>query len=156
MPPDIALLARTLTQLQGLLVETGADVQLRDVLEPYASMIAEKRFAPERLLRHATRKARDWDRLADQFPREAAAILAAVRSGQLEIPLRLQRFEPNINRLVEAGIASSLFLGSTRLWASRVPPTIGDMSLHGAVGTIAATYLAIRVLRASRRAGGIS
>lgn len=154
-PPEFALLLRALTQLQGLLVETGADIQLRDVLEPYAAMIAAKRFAPERLIRQARRTERDWHRLADTFPVEVTSILQGIRAGQIEVPLRLEHLDRNVNRLVYAIIAAALYQGSTRLWEARTPPVIGGVSVPGAVGTLTAASVAYRLLRSARRAGGI-
>jgi ubiquinone biosynthesis protein len=155
MPPDVALLLRTLTQLQGMLVQSGVDLRVIDVLAPYQSMIAAKKFAPDKLMRRARRRTRDWERLVDTLPGEATAILQGLRSGQVDVPLRVEHLDRNVNRLVQAIITAALFSGSARLWSARVPPVAGDLSVPGAVGTVTATYLAARLLRASRRSGGI-
>lgn len=155
LPPDVALLIRTLTQLQGMLVQTGVDITVTEVLTPYAAMIAAKRFAPARMLREARRTTRDWERLVEALPVEVTAILQAVRSGQLDVPLRLEHLDRNVNRLVYAIIAAALFSGSSRMWSANVPPVVGSVSLPGAVGTLSAGYFAAKLLRASRRAGGI-
>ncbi|MEN8235398.1 MAG: AarF/UbiB family protein [Actinomycetota bacterium] len=155
MPPDVVLLMRTLVQLQGMLVETGVDVTIQEVLEPYAAMIAARQFAPKRLLRGARRTARDYERLIETFPVDAAAILEGIRRGLIEIPLDVRGLDRSVNRLVYAAITATLFAGSSRLWSSKVPPTIGGVSVPGAVGTIAAGAFAIRLLRAAHRAGGL-
>lgn len=155
MPPDVALLIRTLVQLQGLLVETGVDITVQEMLQPHASMIAAKRFSPERILREVRRTARDYERLIETFPNEVTAILEGIRTGQIEVPLNLRGLDRNVNRLVYATISAALFLGSSRMWAAKVPPLVGEVSVPGAVGTIAATAFASRLLRSSKRAGGI-
>jgi len=155
LPSDFALLMNTLTQLQGLLVETGVHIELRELLEPYAAMIAAKRFAPQRLLRQAQSSSRDWQRLVDTFPVEVASILQGIRAGQIEVPLRLEHLDRNVNRLVYAIITAAVFQGSARLWQSRTPPVLGGVSVPGAVGTIAAGGVAVRLLRSAKRAGGI-
>ncbi|MDJ0952336.1 MAG: AarF/UbiB family protein [Acidimicrobiia bacterium] len=155
IPSDVALLGRTLTQLQGLLVETGYDITLTEVLQPYASVIAAKRFAPRRLLRRAQRTARDWENLIETVPVEVAAILEGVRAGQIEVPLEVKGLDRNINRLVYSALAAALFSGSARLWASKVPPRINDVSIPGAVGTLLAGAFSYQLLRSSKRAGGI-
>lgn len=154
-PADFALLMRTMTQLQGMLVETGADIHMKDVLAPYASMIAAKRLDPERLMRKAQRSARDWGRLADAFPMEITSILEGIRAGQIDVPLRLQHLDRNVNRLVYAVITAALFQGSTRLWQAQTPPLVGNVSIPGAVGTVVAGGFALRLLAAAKRAGGI-
>ena len=155
VPSDVALLARTLVQLQGMLAETGYDIEIVEVLRPYGAMIASKRFAPKRMLRHAKRTAREWEHLVDILPSEISGILEGIRRGQIEVPLSVDGLDRNVNRLVYAALAASLFTGSARLWASRVPPRVGDMSIPGAIGTISAGLFAFRLLRSSRRAGGI-
>jgi ubiquinone biosynthesis protein len=138
VPSDVALLGRTLTQLQGLVMQTGYDITLAEVLQPYTGMIAAKRFAPKRLMRRAQRTVRDWETLADTFPVEVAAILEGIRRGQIEVPLTLTGLDRNVNRLVYSALAAALFSGSARLWASKVPPRIGDVSIPGAFGTLLA------------------
>ena len=155
IPSDVALLGRTLTQLQGLLVETGYDITLTEVLQPYAGLIAAKKFAPKRLMRKAQRTARDWESLAEAFPVEVEAILEGVRTGQIEVPLNLKGLDRNINRLVYSALAAALFSGSARLWASKVPPRINGVSVPGAVGTLLAARFSYQLLRSSKRAGGI-
>ncbi len=155
IPPDVALLIRTLVQLQGMLVETGVDITVTEVLSPYATQIAAKRFAPQRLARNVQRSARDWENLFDTFPVEVAAILEGVRKGQIDLPLNVRGLDRNVNRLVYAALAAALFSGSARLWANNVAPRVGNVSVPGAVGTVAAGAFAFRLLRASKRAGGI-
>lgn len=155
VPPDVALMLRTLVQLQGLLAESGYDISVIEVLRPYTATIAAKRFAPKRMLRHAKRTAKDWERLVDTFPGDVAAILDGVKAGRIEVPLSVEGLDRNVNRVVYAVLAAALFTGSARLWATRVPPRIGDTSIPGAIGTISAGVFAVRLLRSARRSGGI-
>jgi len=155
LPTDVVLLIRTLVQLQGMLVATGVDITVQEVLEPYAATIAAKRFAPQRLLREARRTARDYERLIESFPVEVTAILEGIRRGQIEVPLNVRGLDRNVNRLVHAALAATVFAGSARLWSSKVPPTVRGVSVPGAVGTIMAGVFAFRLLRATRRSGGI-
>ncbi len=155
LPPDVALMMRTLTQLQGLLSESGYDVSIVEVLQPYASMIAAKSFAPERMLRQVKRTARSWERLIETVPDDITAILEAVKSGRLEVPLTIEGLDKNVNRIVYAALAAALFTGSSRLWVAKVPPRVGQTSVPGAVGTLTAGAFAFWLLRSAKRAGGI-
>jgi ubiquinone biosynthesis protein len=155
MPPDVALLGRTLAELQGMLSTTGYDVSISEVLQPYGSMIASKRFAPKRLLRHAKRTATEWEHLIDTLPGDVSSILQGIKSGRIDVPLTVDGLDRNVNRLVYAALAAALFTGSARLWSSRVPPRVRDISIPGAIGTISAGMFAIRLLRSARRSGGI-
>jgi ubiquinone biosynthesis protein len=155
MPPDVALLGRTLAELQGMLATTGYDVSISEVLQPYGSMIASKRFAPKRMLRHAKRTATEWEHLLDTLPGDVSSILQGIKSGRIDVPLTVDGLDRNVNRLVYAALAAALFTGSARLWSSRVPPRVRDISIPGAIGTISAGMFAVRLLRSARRSGGI-
>jgi len=156
MPPDVAMLGKTLIQLQGDLSIAGAGLRIPEALHGYESLIIRRRVSPERLLRRARRSGHDWDRLVQQAPRDVSAILAAVRMGEMDVPLRLDSLDRNVNRVVYGLLAAALFSGSSNLWARRVPPlTRNGTSIPGAAGTLASAALAVRLLRAARRSGGV-
>ena len=152
MPPDVAMLGKTLIQLQGNLSLAGAELRIPEAFEGYTEQLVKKRVAPERMLRRARRTAHDWDRLLEQAPRDIGAILDAVRMGDLEVPLRLDTLDHSVNRLVNGILAAALITGATNLWARGTPPlTKRGMSIPGAAGTIASAVFALRALRAARR-----
>ena len=74
MPPDVAMLGKTLIQLQGDLSIAGAGLRIPEALHGYESLIIRRRVSPERLLRRARRSGHDWDRLVQQAPRDVSAI----------------------------------------------------------------------------------
>jgi ubiquinone biosynthesis protein len=155
MPPDVAMLAKTLIQLQGDLGTAGVDLQIARAFEGYLEEIVKERLSPERFLRRARRTVHDWDRLFQQAPRDLSAILQAVRLGELEVPLRVEGLDRSVNRVVYGILAAALFSGSSNLWARRVPPvTRNGTSIPGAAGTILSAAFAVQVLKAVRRRGG--
>lgn len=157
LPANVALLGKTLLQLQGDLIVVGADLRLPDALDGYLQELVRQRMSPKRLARHAQRTAKDWDRFLAQAPRELTAILESIRRGELDVPLRIDTLDRTVNRLVHGMLAAALFSGSTQMWSRRTPPfTRTGVSIPGAVGTLASAAIAIRVLRASRRSGGLS
>ncbi len=156
MPPDLAMLGKTLIQLQGDLSIAGAPLHIHEALQGYEREIVKERMSPERLLRRARRTGHDWDRLVQQAPRDITAILEAVRMGELDVPLRFDTLDRNVNRLVLGILAAALFHGASNLWASKAPPlTKGGMSIPGAVGTVGSAAFALRLWRASHRSGGV-
>ena len=156
MPPDVAMLAKTVIQLQGDLAIAGAGLQIREALRGSERDILRRRLSPERMLRRARRTGHDWDRLIQQAPRDVSAILAAVRMGELDVPVRVDALDRNVNRLAYAILAAALFSGASNLWARKAPPlTSGGMSIPGAVGTVVSAGFALRLLRSARRSGGL-
>ncbi len=157
LPANVAMLGKTLMQLQGDLVLVGADLRLPDALDGYMQKIVRQRMSPKRLARHAQRTAKDWDRFLSQAPRELGAILESIRMGELDVPLRIDTLDRTVNRLVHGILAAALFSGSAQMWSRGTPPhTRRGVSIPGAVGTLASAAVAVRVLRASRRSGGLS
>lgn len=156
MPPDVAMLGKTLIQLQGDLAMAGAGLKIPEAISGFETTIMRRRLSPDQLLRRARRTGHDWERLIQQAPRELTAILGAVRMGELDVPLRIDSLDRNVNRLVYGLLAAALFSGSSNLWARRVPPlTRSGTSIPGAAGTVGSAVLAIRLLWAARRSGGV-
>lgn len=155
LPGDVALLIRVLVQLQGLLAATGNHITLAEVLEPAKSRIAMQRYSPQRIVKHLRRTGRDWERLVETAPRQLTAILDRFGGGNTDVSLGVENLDRNVNRLATAILAASLFSGSSRLWAAKVPPKLGNMSAPGAIGTIGAAIIATRILRAANRSGGL-
>jgi ubiquinone biosynthesis protein len=126
-----------------------------DLLQPYYVKAMKRRFSPEKLLHKLQRSYRDWERLIDVLPRELADVLHYLRNGNLDIHLEHRRLDAVVNRLVYGILSAALFLGSCQLWSQEIPPMIGEISIIGASGCIAALFLAFRLLRAIKRSGGL-
>jgi ubiquinone biosynthesis protein len=43
-------------------------------------------------------------------------------------------------------ITSALFLGSALLWSNKVPPTLGDYSVFGVMGSVLSALLGLRLI----------
>lgn len=157
MPPDVAMLGKTLIQLQGNLSLSGAELRIPEALEGYTTELVKHRMSPERMLRRARRTAHDWDRLIQQAPRDLTAILEAVRMGELDVPVRFDMLDRNVNRLVYGILAAALFSGASNLYARATPPvTKRGVSIPGAAGTVVSAAFALRILHATRRSGGVT
>jgi hypothetical protein len=82
------------------------------------------------------------------------ATLALVRMGVVVVGLVHCGLYLVTNRLVEAVLASALFLGSVRLLSNDVPPLVGGLSALGLLGTLGALLLARRTLKKIKQSGG--
>lgn len=154
LPTSITLLGKVLVQLDGTLTKLGRDFRLMDVLRPYTLKILEHKLSPALQVKKAMRTVGDWQYLVESFPREVSATLAQVRKGEVEVRLVHSGLDQVTNRLVEAVLASALFLGSVRLLSNDVPPLVGGLSALGLLGTLGALLLARRTLKKIKQSGG--
>jgi ubiquinone biosynthesis protein len=155
LKPSIVSLMRALLMLEGTSRTLDRDFSLAETLQPYYMKIVQRRFAPEKLWRRVQRSFRDWERLLDMLPREAADILSRLRRGTFDVHLEHRRLEVTINRLIYGIVTASLFLGSSLLLSSAAPPVLEGVSIVGAAGVVLSVVLGLRLLRSIGRSGGI-
>lgn len=153
LPPAVAHLIKVFVVLEGASRTLHPGFSLIEVITPYASKILLRRFSPGEVLAKLKRGYRDWNALLETLPRDAADILRRAREGRLDVRLDHKGLDSTVNRLVYGLVTAALFLGSCLLLSSRVPPLFFDVSLFGALGSLAAIVLGLRLLRAIRRSG---
>ena len=153
--PAVSLLVRMLVLLEGSARLLSRDFSLMGLLQPYVQKRILHRLSPERLLSQLRRSYRDWSRLIDALPGDISDILSRIKKGTFDVNLEHRRLDPIVNRLVYGVLAASLFLGSAMLWSRQAPPTVAGVSVFGAVGAFLAVALAVHLLRAIRKEGGI-
>jgi ubiquinone biosynthesis protein len=147
LPSTLALMLKTLVMLEGTSRQLNPNFNLAELIEPYQLKVIKHKLSLDRVLRKVYRMYRDWDRLIDILPRDIVEILRRLRSGTFEMRHEAHRMERAMHRLVLGLMTASLFLGSSMLLAHKVPPTIGDVSVVGAIGFGLSLYLGYRILR---------
>jgi ubiquinone biosynthesis protein len=104
------------------------------------------------------------EQLAEMLPQRITNILDQIQSGKFDVHLDHRRLGPSVNRLVLGMMTSALFLGSSWLLSSKVPPIlfpgqgpwgIHDLSLLGLTGTIVSIMIGLRLLLAIRKSGNL-
>jgi ubiquinone biosynthesis protein len=156
LPARISMLLKVIVMLEGTSRSLNRDFSLAELLQPYYASTVQRRFSPEQLLRKLRRSYRDWDHLIDILPRDLADVLQRVRQGKFEVNLEHRRLDATVNRLVYGILTAALFVGSCELLGNRVPPTIFGVSLLGLAGLFSTLVIALRLLRAVGKSGGLS
>jgi ubiquinone biosynthesis protein len=133
LPADLSLLFRVVLQLQGLGRELDTEVRVTELLQPYMKRLMAERFDPRRLARHAGRTFRGWDRLAASLPGDIEEILQQVRAGRLAIDFRVHDADGAVDNLVDGLVAAASVIGSSQLLSRRTGPTLGPISVPGAI-----------------------
>ena len=155
VPANIIMLGKMLALLEGTGRLLDPDFNLWELAQPYYRQIIERRYAPDKLLRTVTRTYRDWRRLLTNFPREVADLLQNISRGELQVRLQVGGLDQVVNRVVYGVIAAAIILASSLLWSTNVPPRLFDVSIVGVLGVVFGIALALRLLYAIHRSGGL-
>ena len=156
LPPPLAMLLRTLVELEGTAQQLSPDFSLAEVIRPFYLPMVRRRFSPGRVLSRLQHAYRDWERLIGALPRDISDVMKRVRDGTFSVHLDHRRLDPVINRLVLGVMTSALILGSSLLWSMKAPPVLAGVSVFGGAGYLVAMYLGWRLLRAIKKSGDIS
>ncbi len=146
--PNISMLLKVLVMLEGSSRLLDREFSLAEILEPYMRKMMRKKLSPKENLKRLAQMAKDWDRLVRGFPRHANQILERVDQGEFQVNLDHKHLDTAVNRLVLGILTAALFMGSALMLSSAVPPRIFGISIFGFLGTIAAIFLGILVLKA--------
>ena len=163
LPPNLALLLKTMIMNEGMGVRLDPDFRLPTVLAPYAERLILQQLAPPRLARRLSQASMDVARLGVELPQQMRRILGDLERGDLAVRVRpedveplMRRFEQLANRIVLGILAAAFIAGLAVLLAIYHPPGIEQWAgVLFAMGFVAATvlgvYLAWSILRSGRR-----
>jgi ubiquinone biosynthesis protein len=149
LPPEVAMLLRTLVVLEGSARQLSPTFSLAEVINLYVHEHGVGKLW-HRLRRRVQRTARDWNRFLTDLPRELDEIVKRFREGKLDIHMEHKGLERTVNRLVRGIICAALIMGSSMLWSLRTPPLIYDTSVFGLLGYVTAVVMAVRLIRSAR------
>ena len=162
LPPQVALLLKTLVTLEGTGKLLTPSFSLMEFLQPLHRRMLLRRLSPQRQMRKFLRFYVEAERLAEILPRRLTEILEQVQAGKFDVHLDHRGLEPSVNRLVLGMLASALFLGSSLLLSWEVPQLLFPettvvgfhrISLLGLTGATISILLGLRLLRAIGKSG---
>lgn len=162
LPPQAALLIKTLVTLEGSTQLLSPTFSLFELLRPHHRKLMLRRLSPRRHYRKMRRLAMDVEHLVEQLPQRVMVILEQIQSGKFDVHLDHRGLGPSVNRLVLGLLCSALFLGSSQLLASKVSPLlfadrpffgIKDVSVLGITGCTLSLLIGLRLLRAIVKSG---
>jgi ubiquinone biosynthesis protein len=149
LPPDAALLLRTLVVLEGSAKQLSPSFSLAEVIHLYVRDHGVGQLW-RRFRRKVARTTRDWDRFLSDLPRELDEIMKRFREGKLDIHHEHKGMERTVNRLVRGIIAAALIVASALMWTFNTPPLLYGVSVFGVLGYTAAVWLALWLIRNTR------
>jgi len=162
LPPQTALLLKTLITLEGTGKLMSPAFSLMELLQPLHRRMLLRRLSPQRQMRKFMRFYVEAERLAGILPRRLTEILEQVQAGKFDVHLDHRGLAPSVNRLVLGMMTSALFLGSALLLSQEVPPLLFPensflgferISIFGLLGAIVSVLLGLRLIRAIGKSG---
>ena len=161
VPPDILLLIKALTTLEGLGQRLDPEFDVIQAASPFVREIQMARFRPRRLARNFIGYSNELFHLLKEVPGDLKAVLRLAKQGKLKIEFEHVGLTPLLNtqdrtsnRLSFAIVIASLVIGSSLIIHSGIPPKWHDIPLIGLAGYVVAGimgfWLLISILRRGR------
>lgn len=161
IPPDILLLVKAVTTLEGLGQRLDPEFDVIKAASPFVQKIQLDRFRPQRLARDMMGYSHEMFHLLREVPGDFKAVLRLVKQGKLKIEFEhigltpfLNTQDRTSNRLAFAIVIASLVIGSSLIIHSGIPPKWHDIPLIGLAGYVVAGlmgfWLLVSILRRGR------
>jgi ubiquinone biosynthesis protein len=162
LPPNLALLLKTLVMNEALGARLDPDFRLAAVLGPYAERLLRRQLSPGFWLGRLSRSSVDAAYLGTELPRHLRRILGDLERGGLVVGMRPEGVEPLLRRVerlgnrIVLGIIAAAFVNGLAVLASVYHPPGWDQWAGGffALGFLIAGllggYLAWSILRSGR------
>lgn len=164
LPNEAALLIKTLVTLEGTAKLVYADFSLMELMTPFHRSMLLRRLSPQRHVRKVRRLMMHIEQIAEVLPQRFSDILEQIQSGRFDVHLDHRRLGPSVNRLVMGLMTSSLFLGSSIILSTKVPPLLfpsstwlglHEVSILGLAGCTLSFLLGFRLFWAIRKSGNL-
>jgi len=153
LPTPIAMLIKVLVMLEGTSRLLNPHFELIELIRPYQKKLIWRHLSPRRRLEKLRSLYKEWEHLGKLLPRSIMNLLQQAQGGKLEMHVEHKRLESAVNRLVFGMITSALFVGSSMMLSSKVPPDVYGISIPGALGCSMSLLQALRLLWAIRNSG---
>lgn len=109
LPPNLALLLKTVIMIEGLGVTLDPDFHLTKSLTPFTERLVLRQYSPFRWMRSFGRASLALAKFGAEMPQHLRRIVTAAENGNLQIGMRPEGFDPVIDRLER--IANRIVLG---------------------------------------------
>ena len=158
VPPDLFLLIKALTVVEGLGRKLDPDFDVVSKAAPFVKRVQLERYHPKRLAGDLWDYSGELLELIRELPGEIRNILRMARQGKLQMEVILGGLEKlhttqdrSSNRLAFAIVLAAMVVGSSIIIHSGIPPTWHGIPIIGLAGYVVAGlmgfWLLISILR---------
>lgn len=164
LPNEAAMLIKVLITLEGTAKQLHPHFSLIELMTPFHRSMLLKRLSPQRHARKIRRLLMQFEQMAEVLPQRVNSIVEQIQSGRFDVHLDHRRLGPSVNRLVLGLLTSALFLGSSIMLSTKVPPLLFpktpflgfyEVSAIGLSGCMISFMLGFRLVWAIRKSGNL-
>jgi ubiquinone biosynthesis protein len=159
-PQDMAILARSLTIIEGVGCGLYPQFNILEIMESYARKLMIRKSDPARIVRDLAKTVDETVTLFKVLPSDLREILAKIRHNEIAIKLEHQGLERTTlvldrssNRLSFAVVIAALIIGSSIVFQTGVGPKVYGYPLPGLAGLLIAGVLGLWLLIGIMRSG---
>jgi ubiquinone biosynthesis protein len=160
IPPDLFLMMKALSTLEGVAVMLDPDFDMIARARPFIKKVKLSRFYPDRLAGDMVRITAELFQFIQQFPRDLLEIARLIKQQKLTVKMEheglrdmLATHDQISNRISFSIIIAALIVGSALIVISKTPPFIYGISFIGIIGFLAAAVMGVWLLVAILRKG---
>lgn len=162
LPPNLALLVKTVVMNEGLGRLIDPTFNLADALVPYGRRLLLRRYSPMAWARRLGQAGLDAARLGIELPEQLRRIIGELERGGIEVGMRPEGFEPLVRRFerlanrIILGIIVAAFVNGLAVLVSVYRPAVLErwagavFAVGFAFAAIIGVYLAWSILRSGR------
>ncbi len=161
IPPDLFLMIKALSTIEGLGVKLDPDFDVVKQAAPFMRRLQFNRFNPRRIARNMADSGAELYHLLQEIPGEIRDILKMIKRGTIKMEFEHRGLKPMLvthdrisNRLAFAIVLAALIIGSALIVLSDIPPKWHEIPVIGLIGFVLAGvmgfWLLILILRSGR------
>ncbi len=161
IPPDLFLMMKALSTIEGLGVKLDPDFDVVKQAAPFMRRLQFNRFNPRRIARNMADSGAEFYHLLQEIPGEIRDILKMIKRGTIKMEFEHRGLKPMLvthdrisNRLAFAIVLAALIIGSALIVLSDIPPKWHEIPVIGLIGFVLAGvmgfWLLILILRSGR------
>jgi len=161
LKPDLFLMMKALTTVEGLGRLLDADFEIIKHAEPFVRHIQLSRLHPKKIAGDMIDSGTEFVQLLREIPGEIHGILKLAREGKVKIEFEHRGLDPmlfthdrTVNRIAFAIVLASLIVGSSLIALSDIPPKWHEIPIIGLIGFIVSGvmgfWLLVSILRHGR------
>ncbi len=141
VPPELSLLSKSLTAVEGIAVQLDPKFNILNKLIPFIQKLARNRFRPKNIFNRTVSTSLAYSEFFQSFPENIQELFGLISSGNTTVKLDiiktdriLSTFDRIANRIVFGMVLAALLVSSAIIVFAKIPPLWNDISLLGIGG----------------------